>query len=108
MPGRLWQRLDGNREHPGISVAVKVDETGVGGGVIDRLEETRLTDKTLKYSITPVNFGGKGGELEEEPIPFANNTGLLWGRVKHLLATDRLGLIKTRFCYHSLIIVSIG
>jgi phage terminase large subunit len=82
-----------NKQLPDLPVNVKVDETGVGAGVVDKLEEVRQKGE-LKFTLTPVNFGAKGGELEEEPIPFANNTGLLWGRVRHLLYKNRLDLYK--------------
>jgi len=83
-----------NKQYPRYKIQVKADETGVGGGVIDRLEEARVSKRDLYFDITPINFGGAGGELEEEPIPFANNTGLLWGRVKHLLAHNQLDIVK--------------
>jgi len=83
-----------NKRYPSYRIQAKADETGVGGGVIDRLEEARISQRDLNFSITPINFGGTGGELDEEPIPFANNTGLLWGRVKHLLAHNQLDIVK--------------
>jgi len=59
---------------------VKVDDTGVGGGVTDNLRRLKREGKIPKrVEIVPVNNGGKGDEYYE-------NTGALaWGHFKELL-----------------------
>ena len=56
-------------------VSIRVDDTGVGGGVTDQLQE--ITD--LPIVIDPVNFGGAGDE------DYADYTGVMWGAIKEIL-----------------------
>ena len=76
-----------NKLYPGITVKVNVDETGVGAGVVDELDSNH---NDLKYRVIPQTFGGTGGKLNEEPMLYTNNTGLMWGNVKRLLMAKRL------------------
>ncbi len=59
---------------------VKVDDTGVGGGVTDNLRRLKREGKISRHvEIVPVNNGGKGDE-------FYDNTGALaWGQFKDIL-----------------------
>lgn len=76
-----------NKRHPEIEINVNVDETGVGAGVVDQLDSDH---GDLDYNVIPQTFGGTGGTLNEEPIEYSNNTGLLWGNVKRLLMANKL------------------
>lgn len=76
-----------NKRHPRIYVDINADETGVGAGVVDMLESNH---SNLKYRVIAQTFGGTGGTLNEEPIKYSNNTGLLWGNVKRLLMDNKL------------------
>lgn len=76
-----------NKQYQKLVVNVNVDETGVGAGVVDILEAKH---DGLRYKVIPQTFGGTGGTLNEEPIKYSNNTGLLWGNVKRLLMLKRL------------------
>jgi len=40
-------------------VTVNIDDTGLGGGVTDRLEEVKTEQKLRRLEIVPVNFGNK-------------------------------------------------
>lgn len=42
------------------TIAIKVDDTGVGGGVTDQLSSSG-------YNVTPVNFGGKASDPDKYP-----------------------------------------
>ena len=70
-----------------LTINVNVDETGVGAGVVDILENDH---SGLDYKVIPQTFGGLGGTLNEEPIKYSNNTGLLWGNTRRLLRSDNL------------------
>ena len=76
-----------NERYKGVVVNVNVDETGVGAGVVDELD---YNHGDLKYNIIPQTFGGTGGKLNEEPMLYTNNTGLIWGNVKRLLMAEKL------------------
>lgn len=54
------------------SIRVKVDDTGVGGGVTDLLE----LDRDHGLDIVPCNFGGKGDDI------YANEASVMWGTVR--------------------------
>ena len=58
---------------------IKVDDTGVGGGVTDRLNEVIREDR-LPFTVIPVN----NGESATDEYYF-NLGGQLWGDVKELL-----------------------
>ena len=57
-------------------VEVRVDETGIGAGVVDQL---RLMEKKYNFVVIPVLFGGAGNE------DYSNLASLMWGTVKELL-----------------------
>lgn len=89
---------------------VKVDCDGLGVGVYDRMKEQEedilqkmrdirkqvfeqdqdedsdndYTEITL--DIIECHFGGSGGQLDDgDPVEYANNTGIMWGRIRKLL-----------------------
>jgi hypothetical protein len=47
-------------ERPGYNgrITVNIDDTGLGGGVTDRLEEVRREEKLHRMDINAINFGG--------------------------------------------------
>jgi len=58
---------------------IKVDDSGVGGGVTDRLKEV-IKEKKLPYTVVPVNNGEKADDA------YYFNLGCqLWGHIKELL-----------------------
>ncbi len=64
------------------SCMIKVDDTGVGGGVTDRLKEVAREEK-LPYRIVPVN----NGESASDEYYF-NLGSQIWGRIKELLEAN--------------------
>lgn len=68
-----------NRFHNLRFCVIKVDDSGVGGGVTDRLREV-IREKKLPYTVIPVNNGEKATD------EYYFNLGCqLWGYVKELL-----------------------
>lgn len=67
-------------EFPGLKkIRIKVDDTGVGGGVTDRLKEI-VEEEKYPFVIIPVNNG------EASSDDFYDNLGTqIWGNVKELL-----------------------
>jgi len=80
-----------NTRYPNISVAVNVDGGGVGAGVVDELGSNH---NDLDYSVNEKTFGGGGGVLDDEPILYTNDTGLMWGNVKRLLMKGKLFFVS--------------
>ncbi len=67
-------------DYPTIKkVFIKVDDTGVGGGVTDRRKEV-ISDEKLPYEVIPVN----NGESSTDDY-YANKGTQIWGDVKELL-----------------------
>ncbi|GGC87891.1 DEAD/DEAH box helicase family protein [Enterococcus wangshanyuanii] len=60
-------------------ILIKVDDTGVGGGVTDRLREV-IEDEKLPFDVIPVN----NGESSDDDY-YANKGTQLWGNLKELL-----------------------
>lgn len=105
--------------YPVEEIHVKVDIGGLGAGVYDRLEEQRreilsdiqqrreeLADREREQgnndaSAVPItltfydcNFGGEGGNINlDDPVEYANGTGLMWGTAREALRTDALTLL---------------
>lgn len=86
---RVLQMIETYRhEFPNLNcVYVKVDDTGVGGGVTDRLIE--LVDEVLYQSqiemiVVPVNNGSRGSD----PMHYVNLGAQLWGDLRELLVDN--------------------
>jgi hypothetical protein len=59
------------------TITVNVDDTGVGGGVTDQLEDLEYE---LDIEVMPQNFGGSGDE------DYDDQGAAMWGNMKDLLA----------------------
>ena len=67
-------------DYPNLKkVMIKVDDTGVGGGVTDRLKEV-IHDDRLPFEVIPVN----NGESSTDDY-YANKGTQIWGDIKELL-----------------------
>jgi len=64
-------------------VVIKVDDTGVGGGVTDRLNEVIHEDRLYDWTVVPVNNSGKPTSDEEEH--YENRGTETWATVRDLL-----------------------
>jgi hypothetical protein len=58
------------------TITVNVDDTGVGGGVTDQLEEY---ERELDIEVMPQSFGGAGDE------DYDDQAAAMWGYIKELL-----------------------
>ncbi|WP_232061432.1 DEAD/DEAH box helicase family protein [Paenibacillus odorifer] len=71
---------DVKSEHPEVDeVEIRVDDTGLGGGVTDRLNEINI-EKDLGYTIIGVNNGSSA-----EDNHYGNLGSEMWGQIKELL-----------------------
>ena len=66
---------------------VAVDETGVGGGVLDRLNQIRKMDRAL-----PPISGVNNGEKSSDPDRFVNLGAEMYWRVREAFERDEIGL----------------
>lgn len=67
-------------QYPNLnSCIIKVDDSGVGGGVTDRLNEV-IKEEKLPYKVIPVNNGEKASDDY-----YFNLGAQLWGNIKELL-----------------------
>jgi hypothetical protein len=93
-------------------IHVKIDCDGLGVGVFDRLNEQREEIETeineqrreaaardnadpvlLKLELYECHFGGEGGKAsEDDPVEYANSTGVMWGSVRQALKAGALFL----------------
>ena len=64
-------------------VVIKVDDTGVGGGVTDRLNEVIREDRLYDWTVVPVNNSGKPTSDEDEH--YENRGTETWATVRDLL-----------------------
>jgi len=64
-------------------VLIKVDDTGVGGGVTDRLNEVIREDRLYDWTVVPVNNSGKPTSDEDEH--YENRGTETWATVRDLL-----------------------
>ena len=71
-------------------IYVFIDDTGMGGGVTDRLREVRYEEGLLGMVIVPVNFASSPPKFAEES--YTNISGYMWGVVKELLRQQVLCL----------------
>ncbi|HEY8425266.1 MAG TPA: terminase B, partial [Limnochordales bacterium] len=84
--GLVVQAAKDVREETGADrIRVKVDDTGVGGGVTDGLQDV-ARDELPWLEVVPVNFGGPGNER------YANETAMMWGHLRELMASGQLSL----------------
>ncbi len=67
-----------------------IDDTGLGGGVTDRLREVKRESKLNRLVVVPVNFGSK--VPEEDAVYYADMPTYLWSLVKDELEKGSMTL----------------
>lgn len=65
------------------ATAIKIDDTGVGGGVTDNVTEN-VAEQNLNCNVVPCNFGGEGDEH------YANYATVMWANLKDMLKAGEL------------------
>lgn len=94
LTGRTVQMVERyNEKYNCRPTQIKVDCDGLGVGVYDRLREIIKQRRWKHVKVYEGHFGGTGGRLKtEDPVSFANSTGLMWGIVREELRTNKLVL----------------
>lgn len=62
-------------------ITVNIDDTGLGGGVTDRLEEVKTEQRLRRMEIVPVNFGNKP-PLDGSEEHYQDISTYMWATVK--------------------------
>lgn len=67
-------------QHPQYkgTVTVNIDDTGLGGGVTDRLEEVKTEERLRRLEIVPVNFGSKAPTNDY----YSDITTYMWAAIR--------------------------
>ena len=69
---------------------IYIDDTGMGGGVTDRLREVKYEEGLHRMVIVPVNFSSSPPDFAEES--YTNISGYMWGVLKELFRQRALCL----------------
>jgi len=72
-------------------ITINIDDTGLGGGVTDRLEEVKIEEKLHKMDINPVNNGGRV-DNKDAAENYANMGTWLWAKLRDELQGGSLVL----------------
>lgn len=72
-------------------VYVKIDDTGVGGGVSDRLKEVKQEEGLEKMLIVPVNFAKKAPKTKTARY-YDDIVTWMWSNVRDLLEAGEIKL----------------
>lgn len=87
---RIIQTVDHSEWH----TPIRVDDTGLGGGVTDALNKAlRQTDeggKTYHYRVVPINFGESANDKEK----FYNKRAEMYWNLRELIINKKLALPK--------------
>lgn len=78
-----------NPTYKGVITAV-IDDTGLGGGVTDRLEEVKAEQRLHRLEIVPVNFGTKPPQ-DGTGEHYDDLTTYMWATMRDLM---KQGLVK--------------
>jgi len=73
-------------------VEIKVDDSGVGGGVTDRLNEVIREERLAGWRVTPINNGSKPTRREEEH--YENRGTETWADLRDILQESFSGHIQ--------------
>ena len=72
-------------------IFVNIDDTGLGGGVTDRLAEVKREQHLSRLEIVPVNFGAKVPD-QDAAAYFADITSYMWSNIRDQMEAGKLRL----------------
>lgn len=82
--------LKANPGYKGVITAY-IDDTGLGGGVTDRLEEVKRDEGLSRLEIVPINFAMRPPQDGSE-LKYADITTYMWANVKYMMESEQLSL----------------
>lgn len=71
-------------------ITINIDDTGVGGGVTDRLEEIKQEQNLTRMIIVPVNFASK--VPQDGADNYKNLTSYMWSNIRELMRAKDLSI----------------
>lgn len=71
-------------------ITVNIDDTGLGGGVTDRLEEVKAEQHLDRLEIVPINFGSKPPKEGEDN--YADISTFMWGIIRDLMQDGEISI----------------
>ena len=83
------------KEHPNYKgvITVNIDDTGLGGGVTDRLEEVKIEERLRRLEIVPVNFGSKPPQDGSEDR-YQDISTYMWATLKTLMENKEVSIVN--------------
>lgn len=98
----LYKNIMSNYQDYGGKIYVNIDDTGLGGGVTDRLEEIKGEEQLDRLVICPINAASKVPddvvEIGTGKIPanelYDNLTTYMWAGIKDAIEQSKLSLQK--------------
>ncbi len=72
-------------------ITVNIDDTGLGGGVTDRLEEVKTEQRLRRMEIVPVNFGNKPPQDGSEEH-YQDISTYMWATVKSEMENKEISI----------------
>ena len=81
------------KEYPNYKgvITVIIDDTGLGGGVTDRLEEVKIEERLRRLEIVPVNFGSKPPQDGSEDR-YQDISTYMWATLKTLMENKEVSI----------------
>ena len=70
---------------------MNIDDTGLGGGVTDRLEEVKIEERLRRLEIVPVNFGSKPPQDGSEDR-YQDISTYMWATLKTLMENKEVSI----------------
>lgn len=84
------ETIETYKEYTGM-IEVNIDDTGLGGGVTDRLREVKRQEGLERMAINPVNFSSAVPD-KKAAKEYANITTYAWGILRELLLNEEISL----------------
>lgn len=83
------------KEYPNYKgvITVNIDDTGLGGGVTDRLEEVKTEQRLRRLEIVPVNFGNNPPN-DDEGEKYQDISTYMWATLKTLMENREVRVVN--------------
>lgn len=85
-----WKSIEDYPTYKGVITAY-IDDTGLGGGVTDRLTEVKREERLHRLEIVPINFGGRppAGEASQR---YQDIPTFMWATVKEMMENREISI----------------
>lgn len=80
--------IDSYPQYKGVITAY-IDDTGLGGGVTDRLIEVKKEERLYRLEVVPINFASSPPQDGSE-IKYADITSYMWATIRDMMTAKEL------------------